>query len=323
MRPPTEWQESDLQSLIDNQVEENINLDYKAAAALAKTDGRKADISKDVSSFANSEGGVLVYGMAEDGRLSVRIDPIDPSIISREWLEQVINSNIQRRIDGVRINPVALTGPNSGKVVFVVDVPQSPLAPHQAADKKYYKRFNFQSVAMEDYEIRDVANRRRNPIIKADISIEPLNGRAPSYSATLSLILKNVGGVLADRVYLELAIPNDAVGRTKIFSPKDIERKKINGWDYQIFKYVHRDGSGLLPIFPGATVQVLDGNALYLNLALQQGNWFELHSHLPVECTVFADHADPQKESVTLANLIPEDARHLFPEIPFLHFHGG
>ena len=40
-------------------------------------------------------------------------------------------------------------------VIYVVDIPQSNIA-HQAFDKRYYKRFNFISTPMEDYEIRDI-----------------------------------------------------------------------------------------------------------------------------------------------------------------------
>jgi len=140
------WTEQDVADLIASQVEEYLGLDYKAAAALAKTDKSRADLSKDVSAFANSAGGLLVYGVTEKDHLPEAIDPIDPNIITKEWLEQVINSRIQRRISGVLIFPIQLSGTYSGKVVYVISVPASPDAPHQASDKLYYKRFNFQSV---------------------------------------------------------------------------------------------------------------------------------------------------------------------------------
>lgn len=309
-----EWQESDLQNLISNQVEENINLDYKAAAGLAKTDAKKADISKDVSSFANSEGGVLVYGMVESGRLPTNIDPIDPGAISREWLEQVINSNIQRRIDGIRINSVALSEINAGKVVYVVEVPQSTMAPHQANDKKYYKRFNFQSVPMEDYEMRDVANRRRNPIVKAKLTLGRFNPRGPEYtSATASLILKNEGQVLAEMIYLELAIPAGAVdGAVRRFPSKDMARVSIDRQDYMVHKYVHNNENGLLPLFPGAETEVFDGNIRYLSVGFSKA-WFRTNYAVPIRCKVFADHAEPQEWSIPIVEFVPPEVRIQFP----------
>ena len=56
---------TDLDSLILNHIEENIHLDYKAADALSKSDNKKKEISKDVSAFANSDGGVIIYGIRE------------------------------------------------------------------------------------------------------------------------------------------------------------------------------------------------------------------------------------------------------------------
>jgi hypothetical protein len=102
--------------------------------------------------------------MIEDGHVPTRIDTgYDPNVISKEWLEQVINSRIQRRIDGLVIKQVPLPVSSNGKVAYVVHIPASRRAPHQASDKRFYKRFNFQSVAMEEYEIRDVSQRDEAP----------------------------------------------------------------------------------------------------------------------------------------------------------------
>ena len=113
--------------------------------ALARTDHNKQEISKDVSAFANSAGGTIVYGVREAGHAATDIDVGYPqSDNSKEWIEQVINSNIQRRIDGTRINPVQLGASAAGNVLYVVSIPQSLRAPHMAWDKRFYKRFNFQ-----------------------------------------------------------------------------------------------------------------------------------------------------------------------------------
>jgi hypothetical protein len=63
-----------------------------------------------------------------------------------------------------------------GSHAYVIDIPAAiARAPHQASDNKYYKRQNFQSVPMEDYEIRDVFRRARTPDLFAKIRFE--NGR--------------------------------------------------------------------------------------------------------------------------------------------------
>jgi hypothetical protein len=157
---PKEWNEAELQRYIKDEVEENLTLDYKAAAALDRNNSKTTEITKDVSAMANAAGGTIIYGLKEFPRpknhLAERIDPIDRTRFSKEWLEQIIN-NIRPRINALMIYPINVsTGPND--VAYVVEVPLSNTA-HQAVDHKYYKRFNFESVPMADHEVRDVMNR--------------------------------------------------------------------------------------------------------------------------------------------------------------------
>ena len=178
MPEPWEWGEEDLQALVTQQASESLNLDFKECRALDVSSPKtreksKADLSKDVSAFANSAGGTLVYGITEDKKTHTasKLDVgYDPSVITQEWIDQVINSTIQPRISGTRINPVKLASTSPGKVAYVVHTPQSATA-HQASDKRYYKRFNFQSVPMEDYGIRDVIQRVRAPNVTIEIEI--------------------------------------------------------------------------------------------------------------------------------------------------------
>lgn len=92
------WDQARLQSYIDNQLEESLTLDYKAAGSLAKQEEKRKEITKDVSAFANSAGGTIIYGIreysAEDKKhLPERIDPIVRTQYSKEWLEQIKKVN--------------------------------------------------------------------------------------------------------------------------------------------------------------------------------------------------------------------------------------
>ncbi len=94
MREPFEWEEDDILALISDDVQESLTLEYKRCASLDRRNpGRRIELSKDVSAFANSAGGVIVYGVVEDQHLPTAIDlGYDPREITREWLEQIINS---------------------------------------------------------------------------------------------------------------------------------------------------------------------------------------------------------------------------------------
>jgi hypothetical protein len=168
-----DFTEAELNQMISSQTEEDLHLDYKGADSLTIADGRKKEVGKDISAFANSDGGIVIYGIREFDEVTKRhlpekIDPIDRTLISKEWLEQVINSNIQPKINGLTIHPVPMSSAGT-HVVYVVDIPKSNTV-HQASDKKYYKRYNFESVAMEDYEIKDIVNRQLFPDLELILS---------------------------------------------------------------------------------------------------------------------------------------------------------
>jgi hypothetical protein len=166
------WTEAELLALVSSGERESLTLDFKACDALSQADSKKNELSKDVAAFANSAGGTIVYGIREVDHVATEIDiGFDPAVVTKEWLEQVINSRIQRRIDGIRITQVSLAATRPGKVAYVVDVPQSARAPHQSWDKRFYRRFNFESVPMEEYEIRDVANRSVSPDLRVEFAL--------------------------------------------------------------------------------------------------------------------------------------------------------
>lgn len=160
----------DLLRLIGDALPESIFLDYKSTEALKKTDGKRSELSKDVSAFANSAGGQLVYGIIEEDQKPLRIDGgVDRKDISPEWLDQVLATNISPRIDGLKIDMIPLDGDH---VAYVITVPQATSrAPHQANDKKYYKRYNSINIAMEDHEIRDVFRRASAPELYLEFSL--------------------------------------------------------------------------------------------------------------------------------------------------------
>lgn len=163
-----------IENMIKEGVEENLHLDYKSADSLGKTDGKKKELAKDISAFANSDGGTIIYGVKEfdnpeKRHLPEKIDPIIRTEISKEYVEQVINSNISPKIHGIKINPISIDAVENG-VLYVIIIPKSDTA-HQASDKRYYRRYNFESIAMEDWEIRDIFNRKNKTNV--ELSFEP------------------------------------------------------------------------------------------------------------------------------------------------------
>jgi hypothetical protein len=202
--------------LISDEVQESIHLDYKSSAAI---DASKFDeLVRDVSSFANSDGGVLIYGVQEKGHLPVSKDVgVDHAKYNRERLEDIISSRISPRIDDVRIAQIPLTTSTS---IYAIGIPKSFRGPHQASDKKYYKRFNFKREPMEDYEINDVRARRQTirPLIEIGISIR--------HHVLIYMYVSNIGEETAENVTFELP------DQVRAWAEKDHARLFLNGVKY-------------------------------------------------------------------------------------------
>lgn len=133
--------EAHLRQLIDNKVCERKSIDYKQAIPSGK-DGDRKEFLADVSSFANSGGGHLVYGMREEAGLPVdlcglNIDDPDAKVAE---LDSRIRDGIRPRIPGVVVWVVPLS---CGKTAIVIRVPKSFASPHMvtfANASRFYSR---------------------------------------------------------------------------------------------------------------------------------------------------------------------------------------
>lgn len=296
----SEWSKQRLNQMIADGVEENLSLDYKSAGALSKSDERKkTEITKDVSSFANSSGGVLIYGIAEFAdeprkHLPERLDPIQRSEISKEWLDQVIQT-IQPRIEGVVIHPVTISEPDN-TVCYAVEVPQSHTA-HMARDHRYHKRHNFTTAQMEDYEVRDVMNRRTHPKIKASIFINRAASRTKPEGVIL-VKLENVGRVLAKHVMVELEVPLDLNGLINVENPV------IMGHDDDGDYFLVRLTAGVpgTPVFPGSDVTLR--RKINTHVRIEHMDNRPVNSRRYVRASVFADEMPPLRARLDVAPVI-------------------
>lgn len=79
-KPSWQWTENDLLRMKRARTQESLYLEFKESASLGTKEGKKNELSKDVSVFANSEGGDIVYGVSEVGRIPSRFGDIDGGI---------------------------------------------------------------------------------------------------------------------------------------------------------------------------------------------------------------------------------------------------
>ena len=134
------------------------------------------------------------------------ISTFDGNAFTKERLDQII-SNIQPHIKGVKIYPIRVDG-NISRSIYVVKIPRSSIAPHMATDHKYYKRNNFQSIAMEDYEVRDLFFRADCPELEIDVCecncINRDKVRYEDYIFEFYIGVRNIGRKLCSNFKLAL-----------------------------------------------------------------------------------------------------------------------
>ena len=65
----TEYKADDLIELINSEAEESVYLEFKDSQAIDRQEGKKKEITKDVVAFANSDGGLIIYEISEEGNM--------------------------------------------------------------------------------------------------------------------------------------------------------------------------------------------------------------------------------------------------------------
>ena len=206
----SQFDETKILFLLDNKVREDVNLDYKSIKALDKTSLTINGISKDVSAFANSAGGNIIYGIEDDKHIPISIDGTSEIGDKKEWLEQIINSNIQPRIEGITVY-LLLFKSQPEKGVLIVNIPMSNTA-HQANDRKYYHRYGSESQPMEDYQVKQTMNRGREPLLKLEVPPDCQIFPRKQPQIRIHLILRNYGRISANFPEIFIHIPREIIG---------------------------------------------------------------------------------------------------------------
>jgi hypothetical protein len=143
-----------LKGLIGNE-REGKRIEYKRELP-GKTEEDKAEFLKDITAFANTEGGDIVYGMADVKGVASAFMPIENSRIDGEKLRlhEIHDRWVLPRIPALTIHPVPV---EPGKSLVIVRDDQSHIGPHQviASDSyKFHGRNTAGTYTMEVDELR-------------------------------------------------------------------------------------------------------------------------------------------------------------------------
>lgn len=294
------YSQADIELLVKNKYEESVHLDFKEARALCNTDHFKKEISKDVAAFANSDGGIIVYGIAEREHVAAEYSFIDGDRITKEWLEQVICSSIQQRISDVKIFPVRFDEEIS-RTIYLVKIPRSNSAPHMSSDKCYYKRFNFQSVKMEEYEVRELFGRKNQSkleIKEATFTVDPIMPGDEEVTLNFFATIHNQSNTTETLYKLNLYfnLPDSMVKSGGYIITWD---KIANPIEYTAF--YHRlkvSCNGTFPIFPG---EISDFGRFKFKVQLID---FEVFKQSTIDLKLFYTSNEVDEKTYTIRDII-------------------
>lgn len=145
---------TDLNALISEGRAEDRTIEYKLTLPSSAESEKVSRLLKPVSSFANTDGGDLIFGVREKRGVpeeleGVTVDNIDQAKLG---LEHMMQNGIETQIRGVHIRDVKL---DNGKYILVVRVPKSWIAPHRVkGNARFYARNSAGTYELDIPQIR-------------------------------------------------------------------------------------------------------------------------------------------------------------------------
>jgi len=151
----SELNEQDLLELITLGVSEDRSTEYKLLTP-GNSDNDKKEFLADISSFANSSGGFLLYGMDENQGLPTSLPGIYGVNMDKEILrlESIIQSGVAPRIPGIYMRSILLS---SGAAALLIKIVKSWASPHMvtlSGASRFYSRNSAGKYQLDINEIR-------------------------------------------------------------------------------------------------------------------------------------------------------------------------
>ena len=199
--------------------EESVHLDFTEkenpdTASLSDSDKRQ--YSKALSGFANSDGGVLVWGITCKKKNSMdtasELKPITNIRGFISNLNRLTGDAVSHPVEGIKYEEIKVHGGSETNCGYVaILIPASDAGPHRAearGTKQYYKRSGDSFYPMEHYDIEDMFGRRKKPKLSLEIHLSDVHKKSKTQSRLRLIVsITNNGRGIAKYPFLSLRLP--------------------------------------------------------------------------------------------------------------------
>lgn len=155
-KPTRDITPDDLRRLVSERVAEDRHLDYKEQAYDQRNPNALYELLKDITAFANADGGYLIMGIREDGprRAMTFVNVENDEAIRRSMIDRCL-AHIEPRPRGLDIAALDVDG-NSILVIHVPEADRKPLCARPDAEHHYFwRRYEDGNKLMSTAEIRE------------------------------------------------------------------------------------------------------------------------------------------------------------------------
>lgn len=218
-----------VQTLVSAQKSEELFLDYKKIAtkddARSLHDSDRSNLRKALSGFANSEGGVILWGLEtakSDGVEVLKLPEGHPDVARfTSLIEDAVSGCTIPPVPGVRSIKIPLNDDGARGIVATL-VPASLIAPHQTADdaRAYYMRAGSSFQRVPHGVLAGMFGRRPAPLVSLRYGLQGCYVDAdydgPRLNLDITLEIFNASSVIARGAYISWQAKNIGSKTSKI-----------------------------------------------------------------------------------------------------------
>jgi hypothetical protein len=275
----------DLHDLVVNKISEGTTIEFKANLNIS-SDNDKKEFLADISSFANTNGGDIIYGIKAIEGKAVEVSGFNCMSSDRILLqlESLMRDGLSPRIEGIDFLTLGLY---NDYLTLLIRIPRSHSAPHQVTLKghdKYYARGKAGKYQMDREQLK-------NAFLKNDAIIDKIENYVQNRIIDITSEVMPIKFEKTAKIAIHL-VPEQSLTDNFVFDVTKISKiREINGGSttpsYDIHGWLtyskapSPNSNNYLRVFRNGIIEAVNGELFYpyqghLRIPIAKGYNYEL-----------------------------------------------